>query len=161
MCQTGGCLSGSLCFSDDSEYRQRPDTETEFRLSPIRQFKQFRLWLEHGSELAILRLRMLKLDLTEQLLSWIKIGIALMVGGVCLLTAFISLLFGLHAVLPPEARLWVFFGLSAALLLTALGMFWWLARLWSMQGHFTEDTFHQIAGDIERLRDIPPEARHE
>ena len=50
-------------------------------MSPIRQFKQFRLWLEHGSELAILRLRMLKLDLTEQLLSWIKIGIALMVAG--------------------------------------------------------------------------------
>lgn len=118
----------------------------------IRQFKQFRLWLDHGSRLAVLRLRMLKLDLTEQILSWVKIGIALMVCGVCLLTALISLLFGLNAALPPETKLWVFFGTFGLLTVTALAMLWWIAKLWRMQGHFTDDTFNQIAGDLERLR---------
>lgn len=130
----------------------------EFLLSLIRQFKQFRLWLEHGSELAVLRLHMLKIDLTEQVLSWVKIGVALMICGVCLLTGLISLLFGLNAALTPEAKLWVFFGTFGLLSLIALIMLWQVIRLWRMQGHFTSDTFRQIAGDLERLRDPRPTA---
>lgn len=118
----------------------------------LRQLKNARLWLEYGGELALLRLQMLKIDLAEQAGSWVKIAIAAAAVMLCLLVAFLSLLFGLNAYLPPPAKWRVFFGLTLILLFIALGLVAFIIYAWRNQSHATDETLQLIAQDFRQIR---------
>ena len=73
--------------------------------------------LNQGVDLFLLRMQILNLDLAEQAGNVFRISIWLVLSGILLLIAFISLLFGLNRVLSDTAAIWVFFGITTVCLI--------------------------------------------
>lgn len=112
----------------------------------------FRFLMNQGLDLLLLRLQILGIDLSDQAAGLVRMLAAVAVGGVMLLAALISLLFGLDAVLPAPAKAWVFFGLPVLLLLLA-----WLALAraasgWRQAGFQVASTLADMRRDIDILR---------
>ena len=63
-----------------------------------------------GSDLLLLRLRLLNMDVGNQLAGVIRIFAAIAVAAVFCLVGLVALLLGLNTVLSDEAKIWVFFG---------------------------------------------------
>lgn len=76
------------------------------------EYRHVKTIIAQGSELLMLRTRMLILDLEEQLSGLVGILAGIALAAVSLLVALLALLFGLNAVLPHEAKIWVFFGIA-------------------------------------------------
>ena len=111
-----------------------------------------RFLINQGTDLLLLRLQILGIDLSGQATSLIKITAALLAGSVLLLAALVSLFFGLDAVLPVNIKIWVFFGLPVLLLLIA----WFLlARAlsgWRQVGVQVASTLADMRRDLDTLR---------
>lgn len=120
--------------------------------------KQFKIWLDHGGQLLWLRLRMLRLDAVAQIRSVVFLFVATLIATVAFFLGFISLLFGLNTVLPDSAKIWVFFGMAAFFVLMLLGLLFWVARLWQMQGSFMNQTLDAMADDVAYLNGRHPAA---
>lgn len=133
------------------------------------QISQFKIWLSCGGELLWIRLRMLRLDGIAQMRSLVCLFIAIMVVATAFFLGFICLLFGLNTVLPPLAKIWVFFGLALIFVLLIVYAAFWALRLWQQQGSFMEDTLNAMSEDIAYLKSCRPgshanpsqEQRHE
>ena len=89
--------------------------------------------LNQGIDLLLLRLQILNLDLAEQAENVFRIIIWLVVSGILLLIAFISLLFGLNRALSDTAAIWVFFGITALSLIVIAILFGKVSKDWRSQ----------------------------
>ena len=100
--------------------------------------------LNQGIDLLLLRLQILNLDLAEQAENVFRIIIWLVVSGILLLIAFISLLFGLNRALSDTAAIWVFFGIAI--------LFGKVSKDWRSQNNQIAATLQDIRADIACLR---------
>lgn len=117
-----------------------------------RDLRQLKIWLAYGSELLWIRLRMLRLDAIAQLQSIIVLLILAVLVGAMFFLSFISLLFGLNAVLEPETKVWVFFGLAILFLLLILLLTIVIVKLIRKQSQFMTQTLSAITEDISYLK---------
>lgn len=117
-----------------------------------RDLRQLKIWLAYGSELLWIRLRMLRLDAIAQLQSIIVLLILAVLVGAMFFLGFISLLFGLNAVLAPETKVWVFFGLAILFLLLILLLTIVIVKLIRKQSQFMTQTLSAITEDISYLK---------
>ena len=104
-----------------------------------------------GADLLLLRLRLLNLDVGNQIAGVIRIFAALAVIAVAGLTALIALLFGLNTVLPEQAKIWVFFGIAGLLLLTVGFLLLWIPKAWREANRPLADTLKAMQGDLDYL----------
>ncbi|AEY01252.1 hypothetical protein GU3_07480 [Oceanimonas sp. GK1] len=103
-------------------------------------------------ELLFVRFRMARIEFIAQKERMVRLGVLALSAVALFFMAFISLLFGLSEVLSPAARVWVFFGLAAGLL---LGMLWaCLAMIRNLAGQrrFLEQTLKDVQEDVAYLR---------
>lgn len=108
--------------------------------------------LNQGIDLLLLRLQILNLDLAEQAENVFRIIIWLVVSGILLLIAFISLLFGLNRALSDTAAIWVFFGITALSLIVIAILFGKVSKNWRSQNNQIAATLQDIRADIACLR---------
>lgn len=109
--------------------------------------------LNQGVDLLLLRMQILNLDLAEQAENVFRIIIWLVVSGILLLIAFISLLFGLNRVLSDTAAIWVFFGgITIVSLIVIAVLFGKVAKDWRSQNNKIAATLQDIKADIACLR---------
>ena len=117
-----------------------------------RNIQHFKTLLYQGSDLMVLRLRMLALDLNAQAGGVLRIMGAIVFAAVMALLGLVSLLFGLNSVLAPHAKVWVFFGITAASLLAVAGLLMWAAGIWRSRGTQVAATLRDMQQDIAYLR---------
>ncbi|ASK26661.1 phage holin family protein [Neisseria chenwenguii] len=108
--------------------------------------------LNQGTDLLLLRAQMLHLDLAEQAEGAFKSAVWLAAAAVLSLVGLISLLFGLNRVLGDTAAVWVFFGLTAACLLTVSVTLRMVVTNWRRQSGRVAATLREIQDDIACLR---------
>ena len=104
--------------------------------------------LNQGIDLLLLRLQIL----AEQAENVFRIIIWLVVSGILLLIAFISLLFGLNRALSDTAAIWVFFGITAVSLIVIAILFGKVSKDWRSQNNQIAATLQDIRADIACLR---------
>lgn len=117
-----------------------------------RNIQHFKTLLHQGSNLMVLRLRMLALDLNAQVGGFIRILGAIVFAAVMALLGLISLLFGLNSVLDPRIKVWVFFGITAISLLAVAGLLIWATGIWRSCGSQVAATLHDMQQDLAYLR---------
>lgn len=119
----------------------------------IRQeYRHVKALVSQGTDLIMLRARMLVLDLEEQLSGLIGILVAIAAAAVSALIALLALLFGLNTVLPHQAKIWVFFGLAVLGASVAVIL---LLRIPSTLKHSRNrlgQTLQDMQDDLSRLR---------
>lgn len=112
----------------------------------------FKALLSQGSDLMLLRLRLLALDLNAQAGGALKIVGAIVFAAVMALLGLISLLFGLNSVLGPQVKIWVFFGITVIALLIVAVLLAWSASTWRNRGNQVATTLKDMQQDIAYLR---------
>ena len=121
-------------------------------MSLSRSINRYKALLNKGTDLLLLRLQILQMDVSQQLGTLVRLLAVVAVAAVLALVALISLLFGLNAVLPPEAKVWVFFGTGGGLLLLIAGLFAWALSGWRSQCAEVNRVFGDIRRDVAYLR---------
>lgn len=112
----------------------------------------FKILLNQGADLLLLRMQILHLDLTEQAGSLLRILAAIMFIGALFSLSIISLLFGLDHVLSDTAKIWVFFGISGGCLLVIAGLTMWIINTWNSKNVQVTTTLNNLSQDIAYLR---------
>lgn len=109
------------------------------------------LWTQ-GSDLILLRLRLLRLDANEQLSTILKI--IAMIGAMMVLSlvGFISLLFGLNLILTNEWKIRLFFGITAMAFIMCMVMAYWIPQLWRNSSTRMGETLSAMQNDLRALR---------
>ncbi|MDO4433122.1 MAG: phage holin family protein [Alysiella sp.] len=115
----------------------------------INHFKN--LWL-HGSELLLLRVRLLRLDMEEQLAGIIKIVACIAFAAVLTLIFLMALLLGLNAMLPEHIKIGVFFGVAIIALLALLLMIYRIPIIWQNSRKPLNHTLNEMQNDLAHLR---------
>ncbi len=119
---------------------------------------RFKRIINTSAGLVQLRLQLLSIEATEQkqqLQKTIMLAVILAVGA---LLGFITLLFGLNAVLPEHAKGWVFFGLSVFFLIVIISC---MVILSKMQTN-AQPPFHQSLQEIRKdLHALRGQAEHD
>lgn len=106
-----------------------------------------------GLNLLMLRLRILCLDIGSQASGLIKIAVIIAVSAILCLVGLVAALFGLYAVLPQEAKIWVFFGIAAGSFLIALCLLLLIAGIWRKGGVRIMQTLEDMQEDLAYLAD--------
>jgi uncharacterized membrane protein YqjE len=91
------------------------------------------------TELLFVRFKMARIEFVAQKERMVRLGILALAAVFLFFMSYISLLFGLNLVLSHSAKLWVFFGLSAVLL---------LLMCWAGQRRFLARTLHELQEDV-------------
>ena len=104
-----------------------------------------------GSDLLLLRLRLLNMDVGNQLAGVISIFAAIAVAAVFCLVGLVALLLGLNTVLSDEAKIWVFFGGAGFSLLLLLGVLLWIPNAWRKSNQPLGDTLKAMQQDLHYL----------
>lgn len=117
-----------------------------------RNLEHFKTLLNQGSELLLLRLRILALELNAQAGNAVKVIAVIIFAAVLLLVCLISLLFGLNSILEPQARIWFFFGFAAVLFFIVIGLLFWCISSWKNQGGQLLGTLQDMQQDFAYLR---------
>lgn len=113
------------------------------------------LWTQ-GSDLLLLRLRLLRLDANEQLSAILKIIAMIGMMMVLSLVGFISLLFGLNMVLSDEWKIRLFFGVAIGSLLLCVVLACWIPILWQRNSTRMGETLSAMQNDLRTLRGQKP-----
>lgn len=100
------------------------------------------------TELLFVRFKMARIEFVAQKERMVRLGMLALMAVFLFFMSYISLLFGLNLVLSESARLWVFFGLSAGLLLLMCWAFWAIVRNLASQRRFLADTLHELQEDV-------------
>ena len=101
-----------------------------------------------GSELLLLRLRVLQMDANEQLRGVLMIVALIAAAAVVMLVA---LLLGLNVVLTAQAKIWLFFGVAAAGLPTMLILLRRIPRIWQRDTAQMQQTLAALQQDLAAL----------
>ena len=107
---------------------------------------------DKGTDLLLLRLRLLTLDLADQAASTFKIAAALLLAAVLLFAAVLALMFGLNRLLGDTAALTVFFTTATLCVLLALLSLRRITALWRIQNENLDAAVQGIRDDIACLR---------
>ncbi len=100
------------------------------------------------TELLFVRFKLARIEFVAQKERMVRLGILALAAVFLFFMSYISLLFGLNLVLSHSAKLWVFFGLSAVLLLLMCWAFWSIARNLASQRRFLAETLHELQEDV-------------
>ncbi|MFD1009052.1 MULTISPECIES: phage holin family protein [Oceanisphaera] len=100
------------------------------------------------TELLFVRFKMARIEFVAQKERMVRLGILAFMAVMLFLMSYISLLFGLNVVLSPVAKVWVFFTLSAVLLLLMIWAFWSISRNLAGQRRFLANTLHELQEDV-------------
>ena len=100
------------------------------------------------TELLFVRFKMARIEFVAQKERMVRLGMLALVAVFLFFMSYISLLFGLNLLLSHSAKLWVFFGLSAVLLLLMCGAVWSIARNLAGQRRFLTETLHELQEDV-------------
>ncbi|UOO81154.1 phage holin family protein [Uruburuella testudinis] len=114
--------------------------------------RHFKTLLYQGSDLMVLRLRLLALDLNAQAGSVLRIIGAIVFAAVMALLGLSSLLFGLNSVLDNQTKIWVFFSIAAVSLLAVAALLAWAVSTWRNRSSQVMATLQDMQQDIAYLR---------
>ncbi len=103
-------------------------------------------------ELFSIRLELARLDTVSMLQDMVKIGLYALIAVFLFIAAFVSLLFGLDALLSPVAKLWVFFGFAVLLLVLVVYLLLRIRSLINAQGNFLADSVQGFREDLSFVR---------
>lgn len=104
-----------------------------------------------GSELLLLRLRVLQMDANEQLRGVLMIVALIAAVAVVMLVMLVALLLGLNVVLSTQAKIWLFFGVAAAGLPTMLILLRRIPRIWQRDTAQMQQTLAALQQDLAAL----------
>ena len=105
-----------------------------------------------GSELLLLRLRVLQMDANEQLRGVLMIvALIAAAAAVVMLVMLVALLLGLNVVLSTQAKIWLFFGVAAAGLPTMLILLRRIPRIWQRDTAQMQQTLAALQQDLAAL----------
>lgn len=107
--------------------------------------------LSQGSQLFLLRMRMLRLDVEEQIAGAIKIFASIAIAAVLLLVGLVALLLGLNVALPDEIKLWVFFGSAAVCVLIVIVLLMRVPVIWKRNTQQISHTMQEMQDDLSRV----------
>lgn len=125
------------------------------------EYRHFKTLIAQGSDLLLLRLRLLHLDANEQLANVIKIMAMVLVAVVLLLVGLMALMFALYAILPHEMKIWVFAGMAVGCLLGIVGLLCWVGHLWRNSSTRMSETLHALQDDLRLLQGSNPNRKLE
>ncbi|GAA3526517.1 phage holin family protein [Zobellella aerophila] len=100
------------------------------------------------TELLFVRFKMARIEFVAQKERMVQLGILAASAVFLFFMSYISLLFGLNLVLSPSARIWVFFGLAAGLLLMMCWALWAIHRNLAGQRQFLAETLRELQEDV-------------
>ena len=106
-----------------------------------------------GSELLLLRLRVLQMDANEQLRGVLMIVALIAAAAVVMLVMLVALLLGLNVVLSAQAKIWLFFGVAATGLPTMLILLRRIPRIWQRDTAQVQQTLAALQQDLAALSD--------
>ena len=101
-----------------------------------------------GSELLLLRLRVLQMDANEQLRGVLMIVALIAAAAVVMLVMLVALLLGLNIVLSAQAKIWLFFGVAAAGLPTMLILLRRIPCIWQRDTAQMQQTLAALQQDL-------------
>ena len=104
-----------------------------------------------GSELLLLRLRVLQMDANEQLRGVLMIVALIAAAAVVMLVMLVALLLGLNVVLSAQEKIWLFFGVAAAGLPTMLILLRRIPRIWQRDTAQMQQTLATLQQDLAAL----------
>ena len=104
-----------------------------------------------GSELLLLRLRVLQMDANEQLRGVLMIVALIAAAAVVMLVMLVALLLGLNVVLSAQAKIWLFFGVAAAGLPTMMILLRRIPRIWQRDTAQMQQTLAALQQDLAAL----------
>lgn len=104
-----------------------------------------------GADLLLLRLRLLNIDVGNQLAGIVRIFAAIALVAVLSLVGLMALLLGLNTVLSDEAKIWVFFGGAGLSLLVLLLVALWIPQAWKKANQPLGDTLKAMQDDVNYL----------
>lgn len=107
---------------------------------------------DKGTDLLLLRLQMLALDLSEQAESTFAIMLSLLLAAVMLFAAVLAALFGLNRLLGDAWAVGVFFAITAFCLLAAFLFFRRIGAAWRKQRADLSAAVAAVRDDIACLR---------
>lgn len=125
-------------------------------MSIKQEWAHFKTIWGQGSDLILLRLRMLRLDANEQLAVIIKIFSAVVVMAILSLIGLMAMLLGLNVVLPDIWKIRVFFSVAALTLLICFGLMLWIPIIWKHSSGQISETLGALQNDIRALRGEKP-----
>lgn len=112
--------------------------------------------ISQGSDLLLLRLRLLQLDASEQLANTIKIVAILAISAVLLLIGLMALLFGLNVILADNIKIWVFLGISLVCLVGIFILLRTIPQLWRNGNLSINETLQALQDDLRLISGNPP-----
>ena len=104
-----------------------------------------------GSELLLLRLRVLQMDVNEQMRGVLMIAALIAAAAVLLLVMLVALLLGLNVVLTAQAKMWLFFGVAAASVPAMWLLLWRIPRIWQRNTAQIQQTLAALQQDVRAL----------
>ncbi len=104
-----------------------------------------------GSELLLLRLRVLQMDANEQLRGVLMIVALIAAAAVVMLVMLVALLLGLNVVLSAQEKIWLFFGVAAAGLPTMMILLRRIPRIWQRDTAQMQQTLAALQQDLAAL----------
>ena len=104
-----------------------------------------------GSELLLLRLRVLQMDVNEQMRGVLMIAALIAAAAVLLLVMLVALLLGLNVVLTAQAKMWLFFGVAAASVPAMWLLLWCIPRIWQRNTAQIQQTLAALQQDLAAL----------
>ena len=107
---------------------------------------------DKGTDLLLLRLQMLALDLSEQAESTFAIMLSLLLAAVMLFAAVLAALFGLNRLLGDAWAVGVFFAITAFCLLAAFLFFRRIGAAWRKQRAVLSAAVAAVRDDLACLR---------
>ena len=104
-----------------------------------------------GSELLLLRLRVLQMDVNEQMRGVLMIAALIAAAAVLLLVMLVAVLLGLNVVLTAQAKMWLFFGVAAASVPAMWLLLWRIPRIWQRNTAQIQQTLAALQQDLAAL----------
>ena len=104
-----------------------------------------------GSELLLLRLRVLQMDANEQLRGVLMIVALIAAAAVVVLVMLVALLLGLNVVLTAQAKIWLFFGVAAAGLPMMMVLLRRIQHIWQRDTAQMQQTLAALQQDLAAL----------
>ncbi|NLJ93867.1 MAG: phage holin family protein [Aeromonadales bacterium] len=100
------------------------------------------------TDLLFVRFKLARIEFVAQKERVVRLGILALAAVMLFFMSYISLLFGLNVLLTPENKVWVYFGLTVALLLLMIVAILSIMRNLANQRRFLSDTLHELQEDI-------------